>query len=249
LQKINNKTYHLHVPRTSGTNILYELHKSIGSYVGENKPSIYKVGMFDFVHDKSKTEDSDIISGHFGLNPIYDYPGIDVFCLIRNPIEQFISTAAYFAMSGRHEFDHSFLDRFIDGEMLIDSRFEGMSGVENPQSAFISSKIADIDVHGNPPDWNNAIFINPPKSYSDVEQHLEGMIIGTLENRVEFIERVNSLLFKKHGIKIPNNIQKVNSSNRLEIEPTKSQIEKIWDLTQIDQELYAKIREKELARI
>jgi hypothetical protein len=75
------------------------------------------------------------------------------------------------------------------------------------------------------------------------------MIIGTLENRVEFIERVNSLLFAKHGIKIPNNIQKVNSSNRLEIEPTKSQIEKIGDLTQIDQELYAKIREKELARI
>ena len=114
-----NKLYHLHIPRTSGTGILYAMHKSF--YIDREKKGFTQTEnqtpeIFEFTYNHEKMSDWPIISGHFAINPIVEnYGKIDTFSIVREPVDHFVSLAAYRALSSKREFNHKTLDKFLEG--------------------------------------------------------------------------------------------------------------------------------------
>ena len=81
--------YHLHIPRTSGIyvkqNVLPHLITNKVEHFVSNRTSI----------DKNKIKNSEFVGGHFGLMPLnyMQYP--ETFCIVRHPVERFISYFKY----------------------------------------------------------------------------------------------------------------------------------------------------------
>jgi hypothetical protein len=255
------KIYFLHIPKTSGIKMQYELLNASSGSPLKNKPKVYSqdanrtqyaAGEFEFVFDPSIANSYDIICGHFARNPIDIIDNLTTFSIIREPFQQYLSLAKYAAQQASLDFSEEFLESFLSNDNEINTSFEGMSGCDNPQSCFLFSKIACIehepyiDSSGNlsKPRYQS-FFIEKPSSYLELDQRLDKMIIGTLENRDMFIGRINKILFDLYGIKIKTNDSVINPTPKPTFKISKNQKLKIYSKIEIDIELYSKIKESE----
>ena len=257
----SKKLYFLHIPKTSGIKMQYELiDASLGSlskreikvYAQDANRSEHRGGKFEFVFDPSIADSYDIICGHFARNPIALVDDLITFSIIREPFEQYLSLAKYAAVQSGIDFTEEFLDSFLNNDDEFNTQFEGISGCDNPQSCFLFSKIACIenepyfDSYGNLVEAKyQAFFVEKPKSYSELSKRLGKIIIGTLENRTFFVERINNILFDLYGIKISNNDSVINETPKPTFRISKQHKSKIYSKIEIDLELYEKIKETE----
>ena len=263
---MNNKQsirpiYNLHIPRTSGTNTLYAMQRENARMREINKNSgrngekleyahlnMYTPDILEFMYDHDKMAGRNFISGHFATNPIHEISNLLTFSLVRNPVDQYISTIAYRCMTARTPFTSRELDAYIEGKYKQWGEFEGFSGIDNPQSHFLSQKFATFELEkSNRKDGSTRgmAFIDSPRSLADVRQYTDDMIIGTVENRHIVIDKINVVLKKQFGITMENDKRKVNSNMQLRFEISAEQIKRIKAKLELDEEVYQHIKERE----
>ena len=243
----NKHLYFLHIPKTSGTKMQSDIFAASQS---TNKVKVYIPGDFEFVFNPEIADSYNIICGHFARNPISTISELSTFSMIREPFDQYLSSAKYAAIQSGIDFSEEFLDSFLSSDNEFSTQFEGMSGCDNPQSCFLFSKIACIehkpliDSYGNLYESRHqSFFVEKPKSYSELSERLDGIIIGTAENRALFVEKINNILFDLYGIKMSNNNSVVNGTPKPTFEISKQHKKEINSRIQLDLELYAKIVE------
>jgi hypothetical protein len=217
-----------------------------------NKAKVYIPGDFEFVFNPEIANSYNIICGHFARNPIDVINGLTTFSMIREPFDQYLSLAKYAAAQSGVKFSEEFLDLFLSNDNEFNTQFEGMSGCDNPQSCFLFSKIAciehqsPVDSYGNLPESKyQSFFVEKPTSYSELSERLDGIMIGTTENRALLVERVNNILFNLYGIKMAHSNSVINSTPKPTFKISKKHKSKILEKTEIDIELYTKIKELE----
>lgn len=243
----NKHLYFLHIPKTSGTKMQSDI---LAASQSVNEAKVYIPGDFEFVFNPEIADSYNIICGHFARNPISTISELSTFSMIREPFDQYLSSAKYAAIQYGIDFNEEFLDSFLSNDNEFSTQFEGMSGCDNPQSCFLFSKIACIehkpliDSYGNLYESRyQSFFVEKPKSYSELSERLDGIIIGTAENRALFVERINNILFDLYGIKMSNNNLVVNGTPKPTFEISKQHKKEINSRIQLDLELYAKIVE------
>lgn len=242
--------YFLHIPKTSGMKMQYDLVECAKNPNAINAPNVYLPGEFEFVFDPHIAESHNIICGHFGRNPIDTVDDIITFSMIREPFEQYLSLAKYAALQDGVKFDSDFLDLFLNNNNEINSRFEGMSGCENPQSCFLYSKVACIYGQVGEDDLGNPIigitknfFVEKPQSYAQLSQKLGDVMIGITENRNQLVETVNKILIKQFNTSIKTDNSFINTTPKPSFRLNKKQVMGITDKIELDIELYAKVKE------
>jgi hypothetical protein len=256
--KKSKHVYFLHIPKTSGMKMQYELLDAANKDIPVNGTketslrmagNVYLPGDFEFVFDPEIANTHNIICGHFARNPIDAIDGLTTFSIIREPFSQFLSLAKYAAHQSEVEFTEEFLELFLLNDNDLGTNFEGMSGCDNPQSCFLYSKISSIERFNGIDEFGNSvfsekktIFIDKPKSYKDLEERIDGIIIGVLEKRNLLIEKINPILESNFGmhIDIDNNI--VNNTPELKFKISNRHKQMINEKTEIDNELYHRIR-------
>ena len=243
----NKHLYFLHIPKTSGTKMQHDILDASKSI---NKVKVYIPGDFEFVFNPEIANSHNIICGHFARNPIDVISELTTFSMIREPFGQYLSLAKYAAAQSGVKFSEEFLDLFLSNDNEFSTQFEGMSGCDNPQSCFLFSKIAciehqsPVDSYGNLPESKyQSFFVEKPTSYSELSERLDGIVIGTMDDRALFVERINQILFDLHGIKMINNNLKINPTPKHQFKISKNHKLKIHEKIAIDIELYAKIKE------
>jgi len=120
--------YHLHIPRTSGI------------YIKNNViPHLISNGVEHFISNRSridveKIKQSKFVGGHFGLMPLDYMENPEIFTIVRDPVERFISYFKYTTGPKRagKEAEEK-LDRWLYGEEC-----EMQS---NLQSKFLTGKL------------------------------------------------------------------------------------------------------------
>lgn len=237
------KAYFLHIPKTSGMKMQYDLVNAVQKCKNNVKPSVYLPGEFEFVFNPAVAETNEIICGHFGRNPIEIVKNIFSFSMIREPYEQYLSTLKYAASYTNQPFTEDFLDFFLTEGSEMLSQFEGMSGCENPQSCFLYSKTSYLELQTV--NHEKVIFVEKPKSIDDVIEKIENVLIGTVKNRNFFITTLNTCLYDLFQIKIENSIDIVNPTPPLDFRISKKHKNLIMSKTWLDFEIYNILSTKE----
>jgi hypothetical protein len=255
----NKHLYFLHIPKTSGTKMQYELLGAAkrafpvnGTESGSFNVAgnVYIPGDFEFVFDPEIANTHNVICGHFARNPIDAIEGLTTFSIIREPFSQFLSLAKYAAHQSEVEFTEEFLELFLLNDNDLGTNFEGMSGCDNPQSCFLYSKISSIERFSGIDEFGNSvfsekktIFIEKPKSYMDLEEKIDGIIIGVLEKRNLLVEKINPILERNFGMHIDINSKIVNNTPELKFKISNRHKNIINEKTEIDNELYRRVSE------
>jgi len=247
-----NNLYHLHIPRTSGTGILYSLQKSFElNNVTKIKNREYGKlvpGIFEFSYDKEKMKNWPMISGHFAANPIIENNGqIETFSVIREPIDHFISIAAYRAMSANRKFDKSTLDAFLEGQEDYPFECKLFSFDGNLQTKMLTCRIFSIKqifgehISSKEINENAMLFVESdmPKTKNKLVNKIKNIKLFEINQRKE----INNYLIKQCKEKfdcdfwgIDNN--KINSSVRSGVMPSPAQVKEIESRNHMDMELY-----------
>lgn len=243
------KLYHLHIPRTGGTNILYAMQKSFGINADMTWPEIFEV-----IYSHEKLKNNGFISGHFALNPILQNHEIKTFSVVREPIDHFISVAAYRAASSNKEFNNKILDVFLEKYQLFcfSSDVFGLSG--NLQTKHLTCRLinfcellTDEDVaeleatSGTIGDIKKSIIFEESSFPAD-----EAELLRKIENikLFKFYERdkINSYLNQAldvFGVRFCGVSQnQVNSSVKNMFKPSPQQIKEIKNRCEMDLILY-----------
>lgn len=247
-----NRIYHLHIPRTSGTGILYSIHRSFA--LDRTKKGITSnhrttPEIFEFIYDHEQMSDWPVISGHFGRNPVDENNGnLSVFSIIREPVDHFVSLAAYRAMTAKKHFDYSFFDKFLNGDFegLLDNQLFSSRG--NLQTKMLTCRIFDI--------WE--IIGEKTNTQSEAKNHhvwfVESDLPSTPEELIAAVSDFNLFpMEKRHFAEswlidkfiecfnvelILNTNEKTNASIRNGFYPSPEQIKEIINRNNLDMALY-----------
>lgn len=244
-----NKLYHLHIPRTSGTGILYSIQKSFALSKNNKEHSKSFPEIFEFYYDKEKMKNWPLISGHFAINPIIENnQEIDVFSIIRKPVDQFVSIAAYRAMSANKKFDIAVLDEFLEGKEDSPLGCKLFSSDGNLQTKMLTCRIFPIKEIFEKLGCHVLGFNPNPMFFTESDMPTnEDELINKIKNiklfEINERELINNYLIKQFKEKfkcdfISAGNHKVNSSVRSTVIPSPSQIREIENRNQMDMVLY-----------
>lgn len=251
----NKKIYHLHIPRTSGKSISDGLRTTFD----KNMFSQQKLfGHGDLrIYDSAAFVDRPYISGHFGINPIIENKdGLDVFAIVREPVEHFLSIAAYVASTSQTKMSNEFLDEFLYGGITAFGSNELFASSGNIQSKMLFCRMAiadasvvarrDIDVSNK----LNIIFIESDMpGETEITNRAKLMNIFSLRNRHYSVSWLNNKVLSLYGFGIDASINLVsNRSNTDGFIPDKSHMREIENRTQIDRHLYRVVLEMDKIR-
>ena len=227
--------YHLHVPRTSGT------------YVKNNVlPHLITGGVEHFASNRSQIDleqikNSKFVIGHFGLMPIDYMTDVDVFCILRDPVERFISDFKYTSkITERNGTAEEKLNHLL---------YENQSDLQsNIQSKFLSGRINVDKFNLDPARYihssRNGWFIeNYSKDINVIKRNIDKINCYTMDNHSRFKSDFNKSLNKNFGFTTFKHDDKANQSQDVGISLTKSQISRIEDLNRLDMEVYEYVRQ------
>ena len=90
-----------------------------------------------------------------------------------------------------------------------------------------------------------AVFEDNELDVDEVKNFVDNHIVGTVASRHLAIDRVNVFMLKQFGVKLNSNATKINTSQPIQFDLTDSQLKKIKEKTQVDEEVYQYIKMKE----
>ena len=229
--------YHLHIPRTSGVHIRnnvvpYMLSKNVDHFAS-NRTLI----------DINKIAKSKFVSGHFGRMPIEKMESPEVFCLLRDPVERFISYFKYTTgyITSKEDAQKN-LEMWLYGEQSekqsnLQSKFlTGSTDIEE-----FNRNIGNFDAY-----INNAWHLQGHSSDIEIiKKSIADINIYTMENYDKFIDDFNSELKKQFGFTSFRYNEKSNESPSIKIDISKADRERIMELNLIDYEVYDYVRSNE----
>lgn len=222
--------YHLHIPRTSGIyvkqNVLPHLITNKVEHFVSNRTSI----------DKNKIKNSEFVGGHFGLMPLnyMQYP--ETFCIVRHPVERFISYFKYTSGFIR--------DKNKIYEKLENWLYGDQSDIQsNQQSKFLTGSINIEQFNKNinffQHSVNNGWYLeNYSLKTDDVLKNIDNFYCYTLENQDLFLEDLNKSLNKHFGFTTFKNNYKANFSRNIDLKLSNKNFDRIIEMNKIDMEIY-----------
>ena len=222
--------YHLHIPRTAG---IY-LSQNVVPYLISNRVEHFASNRT--VIDPEKIKNSKFVSGHFGLMPLEYMQDPEVFTVLRNPVERFISYFNYTTGLIRTRSEaHQKLDNWLYGEQsLVQS---------NMQSKFLTGYMNYEKFNQGVNQFQNAVYNswfieNYSLDKDTIKANIDKFNVFTMEDYDLFLELFNDKLEKDFGFRTFRHKDKSNSSTDIGIKFSKSQINKIEELNSIDMEMY-----------
>lgn len=229
--------YHLHIPRTSGVhvrnNVVPHMLSNNVDHFASNRTKI----------DIDKISKSKFVSGHFGRMPIKFMSDPTVFCLLRDPIERFISYFKYTTgyITSKQDAQNN-LDMWLYGEQSYKQ--------SNLQSKFLTGQTNIHEFNRNIGNFD--AYINNTwhlEGYSldinKIKESIDEMHIYTMENYNKFINDFNIELKKQFNFTSFEYNEKANESPSIKIEISKADRERIMELNLIDYEVYDHVRSNE----
>lgn len=238
----DKKIYHLHIPRTSGYGIANALEKTFS----EQGFNLYKPTQSE-IFSQDTFKDNPYISGHFASNPIFQNENAyDVFSIIREPVQHYLSIAKYVAKSGNVEFDNYFLEEFMWGSVTPFGANELFSSSGNIQSKMLFCRLATcddsvvalrkIDVASNV----NLVFIESDlPTPITIKNSIENMNLFAMEDRSTAIGWLSDKVKFTYGFKLSENAYlKMNSIMSKDIEISNDIKQEILKRSSMDVLLY-----------
>ena len=229
--------YHLHIPRTSGVyvrlNVLPEIKARSIKHFASNRFLPINVNVI---------KESQFVSGHFGLMPLDYMDSPEIFTIVRDPIERFISYFNYTIKP--HQSQKRIEERFhnwLYGEDSVNQ--------SNLQSKFLTGKTNIEKFNKDVVTFNTTIesgwhIEDYSLNIKDVINNLQNIKCYTFEELNLFRLDMNKSLEKQFGFSVFQNTEKINelTSERIRIKPSKEQLNRIQELNSVDMELYEHIR-------
>jgi hypothetical protein len=230
--------YHLHIPRTSGV------------YIRNNiVPNLISKGIPHFASNRTKIDietisNSKLVIGHFGRMPLKYMDSPKVFCLLRDPVERYIS---YF----KYNTGYARLDKFYANEKEEKTEenfdhwlYKDQSVVQsNLQSKFLtgSTNIEDFNKNIGYIDHyvNSAWFLQDYSLDIDIiKESTKDINIYTMDNYDKFKFDFNEEVKKQFGFTAFKYSDKSNESPEIKININNSHLKRIKELNEIDYEIY-----------
>ena len=222
--------YHLHIPRTSGV------------YIRNNiVPNLISKQIPHFASNRTKIDvetisNSKLVIGHFGRMPLKYMDSPKVFCLLRDPVERYVSyfkyNTGYITNQGSAEEN---LDQWLYKEQSVVQA--------NLQSKFLtgSTNIEEFNKNIGYIDHfvNNAWHL---EGYSlDIEkikESIKDINIYTMDNYDKFKFDFNEEIKNQFGFTAFKYSDRSNESPEIEIKINDSHLKRIKELNEIDYEVY-----------
>jgi hypothetical protein len=265
----NKRLYFLHIPKTAGKSVGYEL----GNELNKHNISNYISTHYPNESDLSKEV---YFSGHFGTYPIEKFPDISISCLVRNPIEARVSYFNF--IFGRGDLDvpkYINIDGYINKLRYYLFEDEDFILHNNYQSRFICNPTDDVafaDISfwekneesiyrqhnfskGKAFSW----FVN--NDNTSIENAIKNIksfdIVNTVESMESYYKSVAKWFLENYSIELNLNHNKIiNSSHtlfngsfyttkKLLDMLTEKEKEKILENNSIDYQVYSMVKEME----
>lgn len=226
--------YHLHIPRTAG---VYIRNFVVPNLISNRVPH-FASNRTDIDYDVIRN--SKYVSGHFGLMPLKYMDSPDVFSIMRDPVERFISYFKYTTGINRTYKENM--------EKLDDWLYGGQADIQaNIQSKFLtgSMNVEMFNLHHREhhASVKNGWFIeNYSLDTKDIFNNIDKFYIYTLDNHDAFKEDFNKCLDKNFGFKVFKHNDKANTSHEIKVDFTKDRVSKILELNSIDMEVYEHVK-------
>lgn len=226
-----NSINHIHIPRCSGIyvkeHILPDLKSRNIPYFATNHGII----------SKDSFENKRFISGHFGMTPLKYRSDLINVCLLRNPVDRFVSNFLYVNQGLKGLQIESGLEKWIYESQQHNLQAKSLSSIIDEEKYNASNHGADRANNG----WyleQKDIDISKIKNFIDSIE-----IIDTMENHSRFINNFNELLNKVFGFSTFSNKNLINSNN-LKIKISDNLKNKIIEVNSIDMEIYEYVKGK-----
>jgi len=190
--------------------------------------------------DLEKISRSLFVSGHFGRMPIYHMDSPKVFCLLRDPVERFISYFKYTTgyITSKEAAEHN-LEIWLYGEQSHRQ--------SNLQSKFLTGETDISEFNKNIGNFDAFIdnewhLKNYSLDISKIKDSIGEMNIYTMENYDNFVNDLNNELEKQFGFKSFKYNDRSNCSPEVKVEISKDHIKRIKELNLVDYEVYDYVR-------
>lgn len=247
----NKKIYHLHIPRTSGKSICDALRTTFDKGMVSGAP-LHDYGNLQ-MYDDSFFLDRPYISGHFGVNPIIkNKENLDVFSIVREPVNHYLSVAAYVACSAKEKMSNEFLEEFLYGNITPFGSNELFSNSGNIQSKMLFCRMAMADISvvalrdDDVSNELNIVFIESDMpNEKEMVNKIREMNIFAMQNRHHAISWLDNKLRESYGLSIDSSINEIsNCSNMNGFVPDKSHIKEIKNRSEFDTYVHQVVTER-----
>ena len=245
------RLYHLHIPRTSGLGICHSLWKT---FTNNGLPAdIFSPDVSTLMYDHKAMIEYPFISGHFAKNPIIENKDdLNVFSLVREPVEHYLSIAAYVSKSVGKKMSNEYMDEFLYGNITPFGVNELFSNSGNIQAKMLLCRIAFVDKsivalsNDDVQNEENVVFIEADISdEKKIKESISSMNLFSLTDRGKAIEWLQKTVLESHGFKLDSTVYDVVNSSEVDgFTPDISHIREIKKRSEIDNYVYRLISEK-----
>ena len=245
------RLYHLHIPRTSGLGICHSLWKTFNN---NGLPSdVFSPDVSTLMYDHEAMIGYPFISGHFAKNPITESEDdLNVFSLVREPVEHYLSIAAYVSKSAGQKMSNEYMDEFLYGNITPFGVNELFSNSGNIQAKMLFCRIAfadkslvalsDDDVQND----KNVVFMESDiQNEEKIKDSIGSMNLFTLKDRGKAIEWLQDTMLKSHGFGLDSTVYNVVNSSEMDgFTLDISHVREIEQRSEIDSYVYRLVSEK-----
>jgi hypothetical protein len=193
------------------------------------------------------------ISGHFARNPIVESTdNFEVFSIVRDPVEHYVSIAAYISESAGLEMSNEYMNEFMYGNITPFGVNELFSNSGNIQSKMLFCRITLVDKSfvslrdGDVVNEKNMVFMESDMpNENDIKDLIGSMNLFALPERGMAIDWLGESVFKSHGFSLDKSIHDItNRSKKNGFKPDISHIREIKRRSEIDEYLYGLVQEQ-----
>lgn len=249
--KNGKRIYHLHIPRTSGMVICNALYKTfIDNEMLDGTPSHESPAI---MYDHEKMIEKPFISGHFAKNPIVCSDGaFEVFSIVRDPVEHYLSIAAYVSVSTGKCMSNEYMDEFLHGYITpfgVNELFS-YSGDLQAKSLFCRIGFADKSIVAlrdeDVVNDLNIVFVEKDMpTENEIKNQINSMNIFSLQDRAKAVNWLDNKIFQLYGFRIDSSVNNVANCSKMNgFIPDKSHIKEIKKRSEIDDYVYRIVNEK-----
>jgi hypothetical protein len=204
------------------------------------------------MYDHSAMIDLPFISGHYARNPIIEnYDNLDVFSIVRDPVEHYVSVAAYVCFGNRDKMSNEYMDEYLYGNITPFGYKEMFGNSGNLQSKMLFCRIVLMDksvvaLRDADCQNENIIFIeNDMPNQEDIKMLIKTMNVFSFTDRGNAIHWLKEKISNSHSLVLDESIHNItNSMPRNEFKPDISHIREIRRRSQVDEYLYKMVLEK-----
>ena len=242
------KLYYNHIPKTGGMYVIYNLENSFSKIDLDYKKYYIPDLQATNIEDMSS---SDLIQGHFGIEPHFYIPDLTTVVTIRNPITRLISnySMSYTAVNSdtMKNFDEWLFND--DKAYLVKNNMQSRFLI-NSRSDKMIEECGPMGPHTSTEDhikyWESGFGIGSIKpDYDTSISYLNSCeLVMTTENLVNDINKFFNIINKKWGISLVNEDlrdpvrRSTNASKAIQNNLTERQKDKIISLNEMDMAIW-----------